>query len=123
MEARFPRETERLLLLEAFFFFFLSSSEELLEEDPVRAGADASAVAASVVVSAGVGVASTLFLGADPSLATVAASVAGLPVVVDVSDAAAGTSECNHGSGCYVTHVYQIIKKSRILPSFASSSL
>lgn len=93
MEARLPRETERLLLLAAFFFFFFSSSEELLDEDPVRAGAAASATGASV--SANLGVASMLFFGVELSLAAVAASAVGLPWV-PVSDPAAGTSECDN---------------------------
>lgn len=72
-EERFPRETDRLLLLADFFFF--SSSEEL-DEDPVRAGAAVSSVAAEASPSAGLGVASVLFLGV---VAAAAASVAGLP--------------------------------------------
>ena len=78
MEARLPRETERLLLLAAFFFF-LSSSEELEEEDPVRAGAAVSS-AATASPSAGLGVTSVLFLGVEPAAAVVGASVVGLPV-------------------------------------------
>ena len=93
IEARLPRETERLLLLAAFFLF--SSSAELLEEDPVRAGAGAAAsVATGASVSASLGVASVLFLGAELSLAAVDASAAGLPSV-HVSDPAARTSECD----------------------------
>jgi hypothetical protein len=92
-EVRLPRETERLLLLD--FFFFLSSSEELLEADPARTGAAArsagpGSVSAGLVAVAVV--ASTLFLGADSSLAAVAASGVGFPSV-HVSAAAAGTSE------------------------------
>ena len=79
MEARLPRETERLLLLAAFFFF-LSSSEELEEEDPARAGAAGSS-AATASPSTGLGVTSVLFLGVEPAAAAVVgASVVGLPV-------------------------------------------
>ncbi len=94
MEARLPRETERLLLLAAFFFFF-SSSEELLDEDPVRAGAGAAASVTGASVSASLGVASMLFFGVELSLAAVAASAVGLPWV-HVSHPAAGTSERDH---------------------------
>ena len=74
MLARFL-EAERLLFLVAFLVFFLSASdEELLDEDPVRAGAAASATGASV--STGL-VASMLFLGAAEGVAP--ASAVGLP--------------------------------------------
>ena len=100
MEARFPRETERLVLLD--FFFFLSSSEELLlEEEAVRGGTvELSATTGSVavaVVSAGFGV-SMLFLGVEPSLAAVAASAAGLPSLELAIVHATGTSECSNCS-------------------------
>jgi hypothetical protein len=71
MEARL-REAERDL---DFFAFF--SSAELLDADPVRSGAGTTASSvAGTSVSAGLGVASVLFLGAE---AVAAASVAGLP--------------------------------------------
>jgi hypothetical protein len=92
IEARLPRETERLLLLAAFFL--LSSSAESLDADPVRAGTEAAASVAGASVSASLGVASMLFFGAELSLAAMAASAAGLPSV-HVSHPAAGTSECN----------------------------
>jgi hypothetical protein len=78
MEVRLPRDAERDLDL-AFLALF-SSSEELLDEEPARAGAAtiASSVAgASVVVSAGLRVASVLFLGAE--VVAAAASAVGLP--------------------------------------------
>lgn len=80
MEARFPRETERLLLLAAFLRFF-SSSEELEEDDPARAGVAVSSAAAAVEASpsAGLGATSVLFLGVELAAAA-GASVAGLPV-------------------------------------------
>lgn len=75
MLARLPRETERDLLFD--FLAFLASSEELLDEDPARAGAaTAGSSAAAVSPSAGFGVASVLFLGAE---AEAAASMVGLP--------------------------------------------
>jgi hypothetical protein len=98
MEARFPRDTERLLLLAAFFFFFFSSSDELLEEeeDPVRVGsAAASVVAAAVEDSASAGLTSVLFLAVEPAAGT--ASAAGLPRY-GVSASAAGTSETKERS-------------------------
>jgi hypothetical protein len=75
MEARLPRETDRLLLL-AFFAFF-SSLSELLDEDPARAGVSAASAGAASVVSAGLGVTSVLFLGVE--LAAAAVSAVGLP--------------------------------------------
>jgi hypothetical protein len=72
MLARFL-EAERLLFLVAFLAFLSASDEELLDEDPVRAGAAASATGASV--SRGL-VASMLFLGAE---GVAPASAVGLP--------------------------------------------
>jgi hypothetical protein len=75
MEARL-RDTERDLDLD--FLAFFSSSDELLEDEPARAGAVTVASSpAGTSVSAGLGVASVLFLGAE---AVAAASVVGLPM-------------------------------------------
>ena len=91
MEARFPREAERLLLLEAFFFRF-SSLEESLEAEPVRVASGTVASVAGASASPSLGATSVLFFGAVLSLAAVAASVAGLPLV-RVSNHATAISE------------------------------
>ena len=90
MEARFPREAERLLLL-AFFFRF-SSLEESLEAEPVRVASGTVASVAGASVSPSLGETSVLFFGAVLSLAAVAASVEGLPLVC-VSNRTAAISE------------------------------
>jgi hypothetical protein len=75
MEARLLRETERDL----FFFAFLAalSSPDELEDEPARAGAATGSPAVGASVSASLGVASMLFLGADE---VAPASAVGLPM-------------------------------------------
>ena len=62
----------------AFFAFFSASDDEDELDEPARAGAatTGSSIAGAAVVSAGLGVASVLFLGVE---AEAAASAVGLP--------------------------------------------
>jgi len=101
MEARLPRDAERDL--DFVFLAFLLSSEELLEDEPARAGAatmgcSVAATGASVV-SAGFGVASVLFLGAD---AVAAASVVGLPACCQSTAKLVGSTSLAYAT-CDVT--------------------